>query len=66
MILLDVSVGTVTGTYFWQARYGYPIWMGVPILLGADRLWLGRQNEGVRLPSRSSAGVARWASSSCR
>lgn len=34
-VLLDVSISTITNIPFWQARYGFPIWMGIPVLLAA-------------------------------
>ena len=34
-LLLDVHVSTIQNIPFWQARYGFPTWMGIPILLAS-------------------------------
>jgi hypothetical protein len=53
-ILLDVSVSTITNIPFWQARYGFPIWMGVPLLLAAATV------VGMIGARTSFAPVLRW------
>jgi hypothetical protein len=54
VLVLEIAVTTTNGYEFWQPRYGFPIWMGVPILLAAT-LAAGQATTGSAV-----APVLRW------
>ena len=63
VLALEIAVTTANGYEFWQPRYGFPIWMAVPMLLAAT-LAAGRTTSRLAYVPLLRWGCA-WAWSSC-